>query len=46
VLLGTGIIERQIATVAGVGAAVVALSGWTYHVLHQRLRLGRSRAVK
>jgi uncharacterized membrane protein YdjX (TVP38/TMEM64 family) len=40
VLLGAGIIERQIATVAGVGAAVVALSGWTYHVLHRRLRLG------
>jgi uncharacterized membrane protein YdjX (TVP38/TMEM64 family) len=40
VLLGAGIIERQIATVAGVGAAVLALSGWTYHVLHRRLRFG------
>lgn len=45
VLLGAGIIERRIAMVAGVGAAVVALSGWTYHVLHRKLRLGGTAEV-
>jgi hypothetical protein len=36
-LLGSGIMERRVTLVAGVGAAVVVLSGWTYRMLHRRL---------
>ena len=39
VSLGAGIMERRVAVVAGVGAAVVALSAWTFHLLHRRLRV-------
>jgi uncharacterized membrane protein YdjX (TVP38/TMEM64 family) len=37
VLLGSGVIQRRVAVVAAVGAAVVVLSAWTFHLLHRRL---------
>jgi len=45
VLLGSGVIQRRVSVVAGVGLAVMVLSGWTYHLLNQRLAQRGGRAV-
>jgi uncharacterized membrane protein YdjX (TVP38/TMEM64 family) len=37
IYLGAGVMERRVGLVIGVGAATVALSAWTYHLLHRRL---------
>jgi uncharacterized membrane protein YdjX (TVP38/TMEM64 family) len=37
IYLGAGVMERRVSLVIGVGVATVALSAWTYYLLHRRL---------